>query len=256
MRARQIAVVVALVTFGIAGVAVPAVADIATQTQEETDGLGAEMTSFAQSTAADTSSSVDQGMWEVALNQSDRPEEELENRVTELEQRLVRLQNRSQELSAAENGTPGYTARAAAVRVEIANIQSAIEGVNRSANERGVEIEKLDKLRSEAGNMTGPEVRDLVRNMTDTPGGPGVNPGQSGDNPGNSGDNPGQSDDNPGNSDDNPGRSGDNPGQSDDNSGNSDSNTDQSDDKTDNSGDNTSGSDSGGSNKYTQPGQS
>lgn len=247
MRARQIAVIVALVTLGIAGVAVPTVADMAAQPQEETDGLGAEMTSFAQSTAADTSSSVDQGMWEAALNQSDKPEEELENRATELEQRLDRLQNRSQELSTAETRTPGYTARASALRAEIANIQSAIEGVNKSANERGVEVEKLDTLRAKAGNMTGPEVRDFVRNMTDTPGGPGENPGQSGDNPGNSDDNPGQSDDNPGNSDDNP-------GQSDDNSGNSGDNTGRSDDKPDNSGDNPRGSDLDESDNDNQPG--
>jgi len=102
MRARHTAALV-LVLLGVTCVAVPTVglpADSATQAEDNSsDGLGAQITSFTQSTAVDASSSVESGMWRTRLNASDDPATELADRATRLEQRLQRLENRTAELS-------------------------------------------------------------------------------------------------------------------------------------------------------------
>lgn len=222
MRGRQFAVVVALLALGVAGVAVPAVGlDLAAQAQEtEAEGLGTQMTSFAQSTAVDASSSVDTGMWEVRINQSDSPNRSsvaIQERTTTLEQRLATLENRTEQLSAANRTSIAYTGRATAVRAELANVRAQINETADVAQRRGVNTSKLGQLQARAGKVRGPEISESARRMTEPPRGPPDERPGNGPPDGNQGppeDGQGPPDDDTGPPEERPGNQNDDPGQS------------------------------------------
>lgn len=167
MNVRQVVVLGVVLAVGtglIAGTAVGLSA-----TQESSEGMGVQVSSFAQATAADANSSVDAGMWEAELNQSSNPNATVEERIDELQKRLSKLRNRSAEVDG--NGTLG-TARASAIRAEIVALKSTINDTADTATQYGVNETKLDRLRTEASNLTGPEVAAIARNITDAPRGP------------------------------------------------------------------------------------
>ncbi|MEF8783799.1 MAG: hypothetical protein V5A39_12635, partial [Haloarculaceae archaeon] len=181
-----------LVTFGVVvlvaalAVAAPVVGALpAGQFQtEEPAGDGAEfgqqITSFAQASAVDANASADQGMWAAGLNSesndTDGAEEAVTDRAETLEHRLARLENQSAALQAQHrNGTiseTAYTARASALRVRVANLREAVTETDRAARRVGVNVTKLDDIRDAAFNMSGPEVAEIARNITDVPRGP------------------------------------------------------------------------------------
>lgn len=158
------------------------------ETEEETtapneSNLGAQVSSFAQASAADANTSVDTGMWEAGVNDSDNPAAAVDNRTNALFDRLERLQERSDDLEAKrDNGTineQAYEARASAIRSQIANVEYKINHTEQTASNVGVGVDetKLNELRSNAANMTGPEVSALARNITDAPRGPPAHAG-------------------------------------------------------------------------------
>lgn len=189
MRERQAIVVAAIFVAGVIFVAAPAMGlgvDVLSDSQDmdnesvapNESNLGAQVSSFAQASAADANGSVDTTMWEAAVNESDDPEEEVDNRTEALLNRLERLQNKSAALEEMlENGTISqqvYDARASAIRTQIENVRYAINHTEETANRTGVAVNetKLNQLRTQASNMTGPEVSALARNITDAPRGP------------------------------------------------------------------------------------
>lgn len=185
MNTRQIAVVCVLVVVGAGALAVPSVAFHtagveAIQTADDDAELGVQVSSFAQASATDASESVDAGIWEIRANASANPGAEIRNRTAALENRLERLEARTKQLEdRRENlSKAAYNARASALRVQVANIRSHVEQVNKTAARKGVNTTKLDELRGKAGNVTGPEVAQAARNITDPPRGP---PGNNGD---------------------------------------------------------------------------
>ena len=187
MNSRQFAVVCVLVAVGAGALAVPSVAFHtagveAVQVADDSGGseLGLQVSSFAQASATDASESVEAGIWEVRANTSAEPEAEIRDRAATLERRLERLQERIARLEdRRENlSEAAYTARASALRVQAANIRSHIEQANETAARKGVNATALNELRGKAANMTGPEIAEAARNITDTPRGPpgGVGP--------------------------------------------------------------------------------
>jgi len=182
MRSWQVATGLALLVVGLAVLTLPTVgvgtdlADDGTVANAEGNGMGAQVSSFMQSSAADADSSVDRGMRQASVNQGAEPGQAVEQRTSTLEDRLERLQDRADRLDAMhENGTipePAYNARASALRAQIANLQSDIDHARQIAQRHGVDESKLDRLRSDARNMTGPEVAEVARNITDAPRGP------------------------------------------------------------------------------------
>lgn len=195
MRSRYYTAIGLFVVLAVA-VAVPAVAVTdfgSTVVQEQpTDNeseLGVAVTSFAQSSAVDAAGSAEQGLWQAQVNATfaqNATENEtvavISDRAMELEQRLAALQNRTERLeqNRANLSEAAYNARASALRSQIANVRSAIDQANRTAASRGVNTTQLDLLRTNAANMTGPEVAAIARNITDAPRGPPANtPGQN-----------------------------------------------------------------------------
>jgi hypothetical protein len=138
-------------------------------------GFGNQVSSFMQASAADADAAVDQGMWRAEVNSSENKEATLDQRTETLRQRLQRLQNRTAELAEQyENGTGtvAYDARASALRTQIRNVRRAINQTEEVATRTGVNLTRLNDLRSQAANMSGPEVSAMARNITDAPRGP------------------------------------------------------------------------------------
>jgi len=138
--------------------------------------FGTQVTSFMQASAASANSSVESGVWRASVNRSARPDRAVENRVASLDRRLDRLRNRSAELEAmrdrGEIPEVAYTARASAIRAQIDSLRTAVGEANETARQVGVNTTRLDRLRNEAANLTGPEVAALARNITDVGRGP------------------------------------------------------------------------------------
>lgn len=187
MRTHHLTVAGLLVVLAVA-VVVPAVAvaefgSAAVQEESTTNEseLGVAVTSFAQSSAVDVQSSAEQGLWRAQANATfeqnateNETTELISDRATQLEQRLRALQNRTDRLEQkrANLSEAAYNARASALRSQVANVRSAIEQANRTAVSRGVNTTQLDRLRTTAANLTGPDVAAIARNITDPPRGP------------------------------------------------------------------------------------
>ena len=188
------AVLVAVPVMGLGG-GVPAQVD---NTTNETNGtFGQQVSSFMQASAADVNSSVESGMWQASVNQtlddSGDATPKIAGRTARLERKLQNLQNRSDELAAQRDELPAvaYTARASALREQIANLKADINNTAQTATRVGVNASRLDRLRTAARNATGPEIAASARNITDAPRGPPADvpgngpPGDAG--PGNAG---------------------------------------------------------------------
>lgn len=149
--------------------------------------FGTQVTSFMQASAASTNSAVESGVWQASVDRSAQPAQAVARRVTALDRRFDRLQNRSEELAAlrerGEIPEVAYTARASALRAQVASLQTAVSEANETARQVGVNTTRLDRLRDRAANATGPEVAALARNITDVGGGPPPGAGQPGGTP-------------------------------------------------------------------------
>jgi hypothetical protein len=189
MEARQIPLVLALVAcvamlvavpvvgVGVDGGQSPQVENNTTSSANETnDSFGGQISAFMQASAVDANTTVESGMFDAAVNTSQSPEREVTARAGRLERELQRLEDKAARLEAKRaNGTlpdVAYTAQASAIRERLVNLREQINGTEATARRVGVNVSSLDRLRTQAANMTGPEVSALARNITDAPRGP------------------------------------------------------------------------------------
>jgi hypothetical protein len=136
----------------------------------ENGSVGVQMAAFMQSTAADANASVDSGLWQVGVTASAAPDA-VRQRARQLDRRLDALQNRSAALAEtrANASLPPvvYTARASALRAQVANLRDAVNLTAETARRHGVDEAELERLRSRAATVRGPEVAAIARNITD-----------------------------------------------------------------------------------------
>jgi hypothetical protein len=159
--------------------------------------------------------------------------------VNDSRERVERLRDRLAELERAhESGElpeGRYRARTAQVTAELNSVEARLDQANESASSlpasvreaNGIDPSNIERLRSDARNLTGPETAEIAREIAGNDpgrgmGGPDSAPGREGDAPGREGDAPGREDDAPGREDDAPGREGDSPGREGDAPGRSD----------------------------------
>lgn len=170
-----VGVVVALVC--VVGFSAPVAGQSATDAeagQSTTDAetgnasFGAQISSFMQSTAAEANDTVDDGMWRAEVDDTDSPNASVSQRAERLRDRLTSLENRTETLSAGQDGPPGlvYTARASAVRARIATLQKSIDETAQVARDNGVDDATLATLRDRANDVNGPSVPGVARNLT------------------------------------------------------------------------------------------
>lgn len=198
--------------------------------------MGGAFSTFTQSTAADADGEVDNGMWGAAFNGSGDNETRtrlVDGRTNALEARLEALQEQRQRLQERrdEMNPVAYRAQLASLTSRLAALGSALNQTEGAAREVGVNTTRLDHIRQNASELTGPEIAEMARELgaggppEDVPGldrddcnenapncgnetggsgdgGPGDNPGQDEENRGNVSDGPGNG---PGGPDDGPG---------------------------------------------------
>lgn len=188
-------VVLAVVTAGISAGAV------ASESTEQVP-LGASVSSFMQASAADASASVDRGMHVAELNDSNASERArlIHQRIETLDGRLETLQSDRAAFTPKADGTVTVAerARAAQLAVRANSLVDAINETAASAARAGIPVNqtKLDRLRTEARNMTGQEVAAVATGLVDIdrpgkPGGPPGPPATPGNRKGGQGDSPG-----------------------------------------------------------------
>jgi hypothetical protein len=183
MRVSHILLVLALVVGGTAPVSpVLGSVSLAQETDTSEAGFGTELTAFSQSTAASVNTSIETGIWEIAVERSDAVTDAVEKRVTKLEERLAALQRRIAKVNRTRaNGTgPSYQARASAVRGQIVALEATINRTAETARRAGVNDSRLANLRQHASDLRGPEVAERARNITDAPRGPPDHAGPNG----------------------------------------------------------------------------
>jgi hypothetical protein len=136
----------------------------------------------------------------------------------DIEARLATLRERRDRLEAAYEA--GNVSRGQ-YRARLAQLTASIRGLERRAERtravaadlpeearerKGVNVSAIDRLRGEAGEMTGQEVRDVARSVVGEDVGNGLGPPDDDERPGRSDDAPGRDGDGPGRGDDAPGR--------------------------------------------------
>jgi hypothetical protein len=161
-----------------AGLATPADATDARPTAAANDTtnnstLGADISSFMQSNAAEIDGAVETGMWTAAFNATENQSmraELVERRTSELREELADLQQRKRELVAEhEEGNiteVAYKAKISRLLGQINAFRSAIDATSARAEQTNVSVESLDTLRTESENLTGPEIASAARNTT------------------------------------------------------------------------------------------
>jgi len=182
MSARQVAQVGLLVAVVAVVAAAPAVGAVGTTevttlpengtANESSASLGAQISSFMQASSAEANGSVDDGMWVASFNSTNESDRErvVNGRVASIERRLDRLQDRLEALeNARENGTipeVAYVAQASRLNEQIDALTDSINETDEAARRVGVNDTRLDRLRTEASNMTGHEIARLARNLS------------------------------------------------------------------------------------------
>ena len=133
--------------------------------------FGTRLTAFMQSSAAETNDTVDSGMWEAAFERANESKRArmAHRRTDSLDAKLERLRARNRTLTERyENGSLNrtvYVARASALSGRIAAFRSGIDSTERVARGSGINETRLDELRENASNMTGPAVAGVARGL-------------------------------------------------------------------------------------------
>ncbi|MFB6308669.1 MAG: hypothetical protein ABEH35_04995 [Haloarculaceae archaeon] len=180
MNSRQAMIVTVLVAIGL-GVVAAAPAAAANETNQtanetnETGGLGVQITAFMQSSSAETTDTVESGLWEEKFEQANESEQArlATNRTKTLEERIEELRERNETLqNQFENGSISrakYVAEASRLEGRIAALRSSVETADRAAEKAGVNDTRLQQLREQASEMDGPNVSAVARGVANPP---------------------------------------------------------------------------------------
>ena len=135
----------------------------------EPGGFGASISAFMQSSAAQTEGSVENGMWSAQFNSSDteRREQLVESRSAALVRKVNRLQSERFELLNGSDGGVSAQERAKAARLaaRIESLNEAINDTQRAAEVVGVNVTRLNELRSNARTLNGSEISEMARGL-------------------------------------------------------------------------------------------
>lgn len=142
-----------------------------TSTADSTDAsMGAELSAFMQASATDADESIDAELFIAAFEKGDNETREaiVSERTAHLEQRLERLEADYQDLLERkdEMNPVAYNARMTRLTVQIESLNRSIDDVEPRARDVGVDTEALERLRTEASELSGPEVAAIARNLS------------------------------------------------------------------------------------------
>lgn len=134
-------------------------------TSSETD-----LSTFIQSSAAETEAAVDIGLFNASYNSADTElrksilshrTDAIEDRTAELEAEKERLQANEDEMSAV-----AYDARMTRLTVQISTLEKSIDTVEQRVVDTGLNVTGLEELRSNAADLGGPNVSAVAEGLT------------------------------------------------------------------------------------------
>lgn len=135
--------------------------------------LGTDISSFMQSSAAEVEGAVESGMWSVAFNDTGNRSVQVklvERRTAELRSQLADLRERKEELLAEREAgnvsETAYRARIGRLVGRINALNAAINATESRADVVDADVEALESLRTDARNLTGPEISSAVRGVS------------------------------------------------------------------------------------------
>lgn len=190
MPARYVALALVIVlvasVVGVGAAPQPTAADTPTPTSTPPNGsatgsapMGQAISMFMQASAAQTVGSVENGMWVAAFanttNQSAK-RALVKRRVGQLNASVAELQAERRALQAAyRNGSIDrvtYRARLSTIVGRLAALDESIETADSRGRAVGVNTSQLQRLRSAAGRLAGPEISRIARNLSGNRGPP------------------------------------------------------------------------------------
>lgn len=169
---RAVLAVVLLVV--VASIGVGATNPTATPTAAaEPEPMGAQISAFMAASVAQTDGSVENGMWVAAYANSSTDAERralVESRLGSLDSTVEELRAEREAIQAAyENGSldrAQYRARLAVVVGQLAALGESIEATDRRGQAVGVNMSRIDTLRSQARAVGGGAVSAMARNLS------------------------------------------------------------------------------------------
>ncbi|ELZ12130.1 hypothetical protein C479_04963 [Halovivax asiaticus JCM 14624] len=210
MTTHRIAFVAALVVGALALTSVGVVAvgsDAPASPDDNESTMGDRIGAFMQASSASADGSIDRGMFDQSLNESADKEALVRERIEALEAEYEEARNLSASID-TNSSVPAPARRATLVRLtmQLDSLNASIEETGDHARAVGVDTERLETLRANASELTGPEVAEIATGMAgvNPPGLQDAHPGNGNQGAGNGNSEAGG----PGNSSDPPGEGG------------------------------------------------
>lgn len=142
-----------------------------TNTSDRPATFGAVVSSFMQTSAADAEHEVQAGLFEARFDRSNASERArlVRQRATQLGARIEELREERAALLDGGNVSVRERAEAARLAAQSNGLSNSIDRTVNAARAANVDLNRtrLDVLRSEARNLTGPEVSELARGLVD-----------------------------------------------------------------------------------------
>ena len=152
-----------LATVGVAFVGTVVIAD-----DDEDETMGAEVSAFAQSGAADAPDTVEDGMFDAAYENATEEDRAtvVENQTAALEERIANIEAEKAALEEDDDlPEPAQEARMSALATQLDNLNSSLQVTEERAVETGVDTSALEELRTNASELDGPEVAAIAQDL-------------------------------------------------------------------------------------------
>lgn len=135
--------------------------------------MGDQVSSFMQSTSGQADEEVEAGMWTAAYENASNRSRVVDRRAADVGARLTELEREKQRLiEAYRNGTierAEYRARMSRLVGRMAALNRSIDETERQARASGANVSAVQRLRTQARNLSGPEVAAIARSFAGGP---------------------------------------------------------------------------------------
>mgnify|MGYP000565986195 CR=1 FL=1 len=123
--------------------------------------VGAQVSSFMQTSATNATSEVESGMFEAEYERADNKSAVVEKRTKRIERQIEQLRERKRALAEREGdlNDVAYTARMSRIVGEIEALERQINGTAAKAERVGIDAERFDRMRANVSELRGPKVR-------------------------------------------------------------------------------------------------
>lgn len=124
--------------------------------------VGAQLSSFMQTSATNATSEVEDGMFEAEYERADNKSAVVENRTDRIERQIEQLRERKQALGEREGelNEVAYTARMSRIVGEIESLERQINGT--AAKAERVDADRFDRMRANVSELRGPKVQAVA----------------------------------------------------------------------------------------------